>query len=49
MKIIAERMKFSSKVARVEPMAVPVPPRMLTPPTTDAVITESSSAGGGVA
>ena len=49
MNIMAERMKFSSSVAIVEPSAVPVPPRMLTPPTTDAVITESSRAGGGVA
>ncbi len=48
MKIMAERMKLSKSVARVEPMAVPVPPRMLTPPTTEAVMIDSSSAGGGV-
>jgi hypothetical protein len=32
--------------AKVEPATVPTPPRMLTPPTTEAVIMVSSRPGG---
>ena len=34
--------------ASVEPITVPVPPRMLTPPTTEAVMMVSSRFGGTV-
>ena len=34
--------------ASVDPMTVPTPPRMLTPPTTAAVMTVSSRLGGTV-
>ena len=41
-------MQAKSMAARVEPITVPVPPRMETPPMTDAVITVSSRFGGTV-
>ena len=48
MKISDEPIAASSTAARVEPTTVPVPPRMLTPPTTEAVMIVSSRFGGTV-
>jgi hypothetical protein len=49
MKTIAERIAFSRIAATIAPNTVPVPPKILTPPTTADVITVSSRPGGGVA
>ena len=47
-KISEEPMAASRIAASVEPTTVPVPPRMLTPPTTEAVMMLSSRFGGTV-
>ena len=41
-------MAANRMAARVEPTTVPMPPRMLTPPTTEAVMMVSSRLGGTV-
>ena len=44
-KTSAEPMKRMRMAASVEPMTVPTPPRIETPPTTEAVMTWSSRPG----
>ena len=48
MKISDEPIAAIRIAASVEPITVPVPPRMLTPPTTEAVMMVSSRFGGTV-
>ncbi len=47
-KISAEPMQAKRMAASVEPITVPVPPRIETPPMTEAVMTVSSRLGGTV-
>ncbi len=47
-KMSEEPMVANRMAASVDPITVPVPPRMLTPPTTEAVMTVSSRFGGTV-
>lgn len=47
-KIIDDAIVATRMAASVEPITVPVPPRMLTPPTTEAVMIVSSRLGGTV-
>ena len=48
MKTSALAISAIKTAASVDPTTVPTPPRMLTPPTTAAVITVSSKLGGTV-